>query len=46
MNDATKVRAGAYIIRFTDCRKKVAQTFPALDLGGILAPGKEEEAKN
>lgn len=38
MNDATKAGVNAYIVWFTDCREKVAQTFLALDLSKILVP--------
>lgn len=37
--------SGVYIVRFTDCRKKAAQTFSALDLSEILVLEKEEEVE-
>lgn len=43
MNNATKARVDAYIVRFIDCKRKVAQNFPALDLNRILALEEEEE---
>lgn len=45
VNDATKVGVDAYIVGFTNCRKKEAKAFLALDLNKILELKEEEEVE-
>lgn len=43
MNNTIEARVDAYIVGFTDYKKKVAQTFFALYSSEILAPREDEE---
>lgn len=45
VNDAVEAGWDAYFVGFIDCRDKVDQTYPVLDLSTILVPGKEEEGE-
>lgn len=42
MNDAIKGGVDAYIVKFSNYKKKVVETFSVLDLSKILAPEKEK----
>lgn len=41
-DNATAVRANAYIFGFTDCQEVIVQAYPKLDLIHILEPREEE----
>lgn len=41
-NDATETGRDVYFVGFANCKAKVAQVYPTLDLSTILALGEEE----